>query len=536
MITLRPYQREAIEAIYGAFRAGTNAPLIVMPTGSGKAPTLCTFIREALEQWPDQRMLMLVHVRELVDQNYRTMLRIWPEAPVTIYSAGLKSRDLSGQVVFGSIQSLFRKAYDLQKVDLIIIDEAHLIPASGEGMYRKLLADLAAVNGGPVPMVGFTATPFRLGSGSLVEGEGRVFDRIAHEVGLIELIDGGYLCPPVAKAMRTRLDTKGVATRGGEFVAGQLQAAVDREEITRAACAEIVAAGADRRSWLVFSTGVDHARHIRDELRSLGVSCETVTGDTPTAERDRIIRAYRTGAVRCLTNDSVFTTGFDAPGTDLIAVLRPTQSAGLWVQMVGRGTRTAEGKTDCLVLDFGRNAFRHGPLDRIRGKIKVGGPAPVKECPDCHSIIPAGCLECPDCGHVWEIPRERKQHEAKAAVAPLLSSQASDWLPVTKVGYREHRKPGSPSSLRVDYHCGLARYSEWVCLEHQGYVRQKAEQWWSARDTTGPGTAPLVPATVAQALESTWRLDEPTSIRVRPDGRFFRIAQFRFGEPVAKAA
>lgn len=523
MLTLRPYQRAAVDAVYGAFYCGVEAPLVVMPTGSGKAPTLCTFIRESLERWPDQRMVMLVHVRELVEQNLRTMLRIWPDAPVSVYSAGLRSRDLSGRIVFGSIQSLYRKAYDLQKVDLVIVDEAHLIPASGDGMYRTLLDDLAKVNDGPVPMVGFTATPFRLSTGSLVEGDGRVFDRVVHEVGLLELIDGGYLCPPITRATDTRIDTQGVGTRGGEFIASALQKAADKSHITRAACAEIVKAGADRRSWLVFSTGVHHARHIRDELRSLGISCETVSGETPLGERDRIIAAFKRGELRCLTNDSVLTTGFDHPAVDLLAVLRPTQSAGLWVQMVGRGTRLSPGKTDCLVLDFGGNAHRHGPLDQITGRVKNGsGVPPMKECPECRAIILAGLSMCPDCGHDFEITRERKQHAAAAVSTPLLSADLSDWLPVSAVTYHMHTKPGSPDSMRVDYHCGLARYSEWVCFEHGGYAAAKAARWWSGR-TDRP-----VPAIIEDALSWAAYLDKPHAIRVRRDGQYWRVVQARF--------
>lgn len=528
MLELRDYQRAALDGLNAAFLAGMRNPILVMPTGSGKSPTLATFIRETLEQWDDTRIVMIVHVRELVAQNLKTLLRIWPEAPVSVYSAGLKSRDLSGQVVFASIQSIYKKAYDLQKVDLVLVDEAHLIPPSGDGMYRRFMDDLARINGGPVPMVGFTATPYRMASGSLVEGEGRVFDGIAYEVEILKLIDEGYLVPPITKATDTRIDTSRVGTRGGEFIAGQLQAAADRAEITEAACDEIVAAGKDRRSWLVFSTGVQHAFHIRDALRRRGVSCETVTGETPLGERDRIIRAYQSGELRCLTNDSVLTVGFDAPQTDLLAVLRPTQSPGLYVQMVGRGLRTAPGKTDCIVLDMGGNAFRHGPLDQIKGRPKHGGGVPpMKECPDCRSIIPAGCLTCPDCGHEWEIPRERKQHAATADAVPLLSTQISDWLPVTRVEYREHRKPGKPPSLRVDCWSGFARYSEWVCLEHEGYARKKAEAWW--RQRTDPSEP--VPSDVADALliAEDGGLREPEAIRVRPDGQYHRIVAARFG-------
>lgn len=523
-LELRDYQRAAVFAIYGAFQAGVERPLVVMPTGSGKAPTLCTFIREALEQWPDQRMLCLVHVRELVEQNLKTMLRIWPDAPVSVYSAGLGSRDLSGQVVFASIQSIYKRAYDLQKVDLVIIDEAHLIPAEGDGMYRKLLDDLAAINGGSVPMVGFTATPYRLSTGSLVEGKGRVFDQIVHEVKLADMIANGWLCPPVSKAPVTQLSVEGVGIRGGEFVASQLQAAVDRAELTEAACDEIVAAGKDRRSWVAFSSGVDHALHIRDALRARGVAAETITGSTPLGERDALIRAFKAGHIRCLTNDSVLTTGFDHPPLDMIAVLRPTRSPGLWVQMIGRGTRIAPGKENVLVLDFGGNTQRFGPADQITGRVKMGdGAPPMKACPECQSIILAAATSCPDCGHEFPAPeRERSKHAALPDAAPILSSQTSDWLPVSRVTYHRHISAAGNRVLRVDHYCGLARYSEYLSVEAGGYARQKAFDWWRKR-TDRP-----MPGTVDEALREQHWLALPDAIRIRPEGKFHRIVSVRF--------
>lgn len=527
MLELRHYQRAAIDAAYNAFRAGMQRPLLVLPTGAGKSVVLAEIIREAITTWPDTRILVLVHVRELVDQNHRTLLRMWPDAPATIYSAGLKSKDMSGQAVFASIQSIYRKGFDLQKVDLCIIDECHMIPPYGDGMYNRLLSDLAIINGGPVPLLGLTATPFRLTSGSLVKGKGRVFDSICHEVSIPELIDLGNLVPPITRATTTVLDTSGVKTQGGEFVASQLQDAVDRAELTKAACVEIVAAGRDRRSWLAFSTGVKHAFHIRDELRSHGVSCETVTGETPLGERDRIIMAFKSGEIRCLTNDSCLTTGFDHPPTDLIAVLRPTQSKGLWVQMCGRGLRPAPGKENCVILDFGRNTLRHGPLDMIKGEAKGDGEAPVKECPSCHAMIFAGFAECPHCGHEFEIERERAKHDAKAMIAPLLASTASEWLPVTRVEYRRHTKPGKPDSLRVDYWCGMVRYSEWVFLEHDGPARLKAEAWWKKRNG-GSGYVPGLNDALADGRAACLALDQPTAIRVRRQGQFWNVVAFQF--------
>ncbi|MDF2970291.1 MAG: hypothetical protein K0R61_741 [Microvirga sp.] len=533
-MNLRDYQQKAINAAYDAFRDGKRRPLIVIPTGGGKSPVLASFIKNTIQSWPDTRILCLVHVKELVEQNYRTLKRIWPEAPVSVYSAGLKKKDLSGQVIIGSIQSLYKRAYDLQKVDIVIVDEAHLIPASGDGMYRKLLDDLAKINGGDVPVLGLTATPFRLSSGSLVEGEGKVFDSICHEVGLKQLIDRGYLVTPVTKAGLAKIDTSRVHTRAGEFMANELQAAADRADLVTAAVAEIVEAGADRKSWLCFSTGVDHAFHIRDAIREHGITCETVTGDTPHAERDRIIRDFKAGKIRCITNDSVLTTGFDHPPIDLLAVLRPTQSPGLWLQMVGRGTRLFEGKENCLVLDFGGNAVRHGALDQIKGRPKgEGGPAPQKECPECHLVVPAGTITC-SCGYVWEIERRRAMHDAKAAAVPLLSGQVSDWIRVKRVTYHEHRKPGKPPSLRVSYLVGIgSQYSEWVCFEHDGPAAKKAQNWWFVRARSAAG---VEPRSVQEALQRLHELSAATFIKVRFNGQHWNVVDCRFDASVETKA
>ena len=188
----------------------------------------------------------------------------------------------------------------------------------------------------------------------LHEGDNALFTDIAYEVTVRDLIDQGYLSPLISKEPKTRLDVSGVATRGGEFVAQDLAAAVDQEAITRAAVAEVIEYGKDRKSWLVFCAGVEHARHVAEEFRRRGISCDTIFGNTPKQERNRIVAAFKRGEIRALVSMGVLTTGFNAPAVDLIALLRPTKSVGLYVQMVGRGTRLAAGKENCLVLRFRR--------------------------------------------------------------------------------------------------------------------------------------------------------------------------------------
>jgi len=261
MLTLRPYQQAAVAAIYGYFEVRSGHPLIVIPTAGGKALVMAAFIESVLKAWPDQRILIVTHVRELIAQNHAEMLTLWPGAPAGIYSAGIGRRDADARILFAGIQSVHKRAAEIGHADLVLVDEAHLIPGSSNTMYRRLLDDLTGINP-KLKVIGFTATPFRLDSGMLHQGDDALFTDIAFEVPVRDLIDAGYLSPLVSKEPRTRLSVAGVGTRSGEFIARELQAAVDTEAITRAAIDEVIAFGADRTSWLAFKAAVDHASHV----------------------------------------------------------------------------------------------------------------------------------------------------------------------------------------------------------------------------------------------------------------------------------
>lgn len=516
--TLRGYQRESIDAIYKHFESWDNNPLVVIPTGGGKAPVLATFIREAIEQWPDTRILQLVHVKELVKQNYDTMMEVMPHCRATIASASIsKKKDFTGQAIFASIQSVYKNGFDMGKIDLVIVDEAHLIPHKSEGMYRKLIDDLLLANP-HLKIIGYTATPYRMQSGRLDQGDGRIFGRIAYEVGIADLIEWGYLTPLIHKGMQTHIDQSQFKTVAGEFTTKSLSEAVDREEITRMAVDEIVQYGMARKSWLAFGVSVAHAEHIRDEVRSRGFSAEMIHGGTPASERDEIIDSFKSGDIRCLTNCDVLTTGFNAPQVDLLAVIRPTKSPGLWVQICGRGTRLAEGKKDCLILDFGQNSARHGPVDKIKGKpaktSNEEGEAPIKSCPECHSILLIAARYCPDCG--YEFPPPTPNIDSTSSDDPILSAQQkAERVAVDSVSFGRHKKMGKPDSIAVTYHCGLRSFKEWVCLDHEGYARSKARLW--AREFG------LEPCTVDEALKRLPDMAKPSGIWIKKDGKYDRV-------------
>ncbi|HWE98849.1 MAG TPA: DEAD/DEAH box helicase family protein [Caulobacteraceae bacterium] len=544
---LRPYQQTAIDSVLDYWREGGGNPLVDMATGLGKSVVIGTLTRDLIAQYRDMRVLMLVHVRELVTQNAQALLRLWPQAPLGIYSAGLGKRQAHRQVTFASIQSVFRlPAAVLGPIDLVLIDEAHLVPSGGDGMYLKLLEKLRDMRA-DMRVAGFTATPFRLDTGRLDDGEGRLFDDIVYSYGVREGIEDGWLAPLVSKATAEGFNLSGVKKAGGEFVAGALEAAVDKDPITRAAVAELTTLGADRRSWLVFCAGVNHAHHVAEAIRAHGVTCATITGETPSGERDWLIREFKGGRLRALTNANVLTTGFDSPGVDLIAMLRPTLSTGLYVQMCGRGTRLADGKENCLVLDFAGNVRRHGPVDtvEVESKRKGGsdGDGKVREesvrakvCPDCQSYVALNARECTWCGHQWQIEVKPK-HEATAdaetpilSTGPKLSRAAQKMLPddqpVIWWKAERHTKPDAPDSLKVTYGAGLLTFPEWVLIERDGWLGEKAKAWW--RMHWGETGDVLYPQNVGEALALFDRLKRPDIIQTRVEGGYHRIVGRKF--------
>lgn len=529
MIQLRIYQRAALDALIGYFYRNSGHPILVLPTGAGKSVIIAVFAQEVLQAWPNQRILVLAHVKELVGQNASKLFDLWPEAPAGIYSAGMNRRDVGDAITFASIQSVFRRSADLGRYDLILVDEAHLIPPSSAGMYRTFIADQEKLNPN-VKIIGLTATAFRMGQGMLHESKGSLFTDIAYEVTIAELLAGGYLAPLTTTPVRERLKVAGVEKRNGEFVPGALEAAVDKTEVTAAACNEIIELGADRRAWLVFCSGIRHAQHVRDELAQR-VPCALVTGDTPTAERDRLIKDYHAGRIRALVNVDVLTTGFDAPQTDLIAFLRPTQSPGLYVQMAGRGMRIAEGKVDALVLDFAGNIARHGPVDDVRpprapGARGAAGEAPSKSCPKCKAKMHPKAAYCADCGYTFPV---LPQHEAAADDRPIMRGEreAERYEAVT-VSYTQHNKYNSPPILRADYYAGIRRVAtDWVCLEHEGYARTKARIWWRKRANAEP------PTSIEEALQLVHTLKTPSAILVDERGKYPEILAHEFEEPDA---
>jgi DNA repair protein RadD len=487
---LRPYQIEALAALWDFWRAGGGNPLIDLATGLGKSFLIAELGRRFCKH--GRRIVILSHVREIIEQDAKAIASLWREAPIGINCAALGARCVDAPIVIGSVQSIYRDPRTLGPRDLLIVDEVHLIPRRDNAMYVATIAGLRALNA-RMRVCGLTATPYRLDSGRLDEGEDRLFDAVVYSFGISQGIVDGWLAPLVAKATTHEIDISLVGKRGGEFIAGELESAADQDALVEGAAREIIAQGSGRHGWLAFCCGVHHAFHVRDALRRHGVSCATIVGETPADERRTIIEDFR----------------------------RPTCSPGLYVQMLGRGTRKADGKDNCVVLDFAGNVMRHGPVDLVTeaGDVRQGDGARAKESPSCNTLVATATRTCPECGHDWPEPILRRvpHHDAMAATIAPLSAEATT-LTVFDVTVSEHLKSDKPPSLRVTFRTDEGRISDWLAFEHSDGARWHAAKKWRQLGGREP-----VPKTVAEALDRADEITRVDAIVAHRDGGYWRV-------------
>jgi DNA repair protein RadD len=522
---LRQYQQDACEAVWNHLCSKKGNPVVCSPTGSGKSWMLAELTRKAIKEYRG-RVLLLAHRKELLEQNAEKIATMGIDCG--IYSAGLKSRDIDHDCVVAGIQSVYRRAEDFGARHLCIIDEVHLVPRDGEGMYKRFLSDLRRINP-HLRLVGLTATPYRLDCGPLCRPDA-LFQKVCYSASIQELIRDRFLAPLTTKATTAQADLSAVHLRGGEFIPHEAEAAF--AGIVEPACLEIVQKATDRHTCLVFCSGIKHAEAVTECLERLtGEDVGLVTGDTFPMTRERILADFKSGRLRWCVNVDVLTTGFDAPNIDLIAVLRGTMSPGLFAQIVGRGFRLHPHKIDCLVLDFGGNIKRHGPIDSpsygVQDKRQSHpGEAPIKHCPNCESEVLASARECDECG--FRFPDPDANHGTQADQAAILSNPIT--FLVEAVSYALHRKRSGegPPTLRLDYECqredaegNLSRekISEWVCIEHDGYAYEKARRWWADRSRAE------FPVDVQEAVSLCERgaVASPFKLTAIKEGRWWRI-------------
>ncbi|MFC6686315.1 DEAD/DEAH box helicase [Jhaorihella thermophila] len=408
---LRPRQKLFVERSLAALSTRGNT-LGIAPTGSGKTIMLSAVAGEMVEG--GAKACVLAHRDELTAQNREKFGRVNPSISTSVVNAATK--DWSGQVTFAMAPTLSRSANleAMPKLDLLVIDEAHHAIADS---YRRIVDRVRDANP-EARVLGVTATPNRGDRKGLRE----VFDNVADQVRLGELIASGHLVPPrtfvIDVGVRAQLQK--VRKTALDFDMGEVAGIMDCAPVTD----EVIRHWRDKaagRPTIVFCSTVAHAAHVAEAFNAAGIPAGLIHGDLAADERRNILAAHASGEIAVLVNVSVLTEGFDHPPTSCVILLRPSSCKSTMIQMVGRGLRTVDPeehpgivKTDCVVLDFGTSSLMHGTLEQdvdLDGR-EVSGTAPTKTCPECEAEIPLGARECPLCGALLVEPKDEAGTEA----------------------------------------------------------------------------------------------------------------------------
>lgn len=529
MIQLRDYQERAVDnGLRFLFEGKEQSGLIYMPTGTGKSVVIGETVNRVKTYYPKARIVMLTHVKELVDQNYKKAVSMC-NTDIGLWSAGLRKKQYGSDVVFAGIDTVARNPQHLSDRHIVMIDEAHRVSHRPKTNYRNVTEHLLSINP-HLKIIGYTATGYRMGQGRLTdtwfnvatqENVAPYWQTVVDDMTSTKefnwFFDQGYLKRVVPMPAKSEIDVSTMRKQSdGEYNQADVDAAVNNALKVSAIVDEICENGFDRRSWMVFAAGNRNAELLTDEIRRRGVSVACITDATPAAERDALIAAFKRYEIRCLVNNSILTTGFDHEGVDLIAVVRVTNSTPLWVQILGRGTRpvfakgfdlmTQEGRLsaifasgvyNCLVLDFAGNSKRLGaindpviPEPPAKRKRKLTMESPVKICSACGMYNGTTVAACENCGA--EFPISASITETASTVALIVGEHVPDVrkMKVTSVTFRKHDtvlpSGGSTSSIYVNYNCGTqGKFSE--RLSFAGTMSTVfTKKWW---DMFGDGTA-----------------------------------------------
>src|SRR5262245_29806771 len=402
---LRPYQTEIAAEFERHVERGDRSILLVAPTGSGKI-----VIASAIIAGIARRALVVAHRREIVNQTSDKLTARGVHHGIIQAGDEKKLRPMAA-VQVASIQTLHARAIRsstmlMPLADLLIIDEAHHACAM---TYKKVIE--AYPN---AIILGLTATPCR-GDG---RGLGGIFKTMIECPQVPDLIEQGYLVKSRVYAP-VDPDLRGVRTQGGDYVESQLAERMDKDALVGDIVTHRFKYG-ERRKTVAFACSVGHSVHIRDKFVKAGVRAEHLDGSTSIDERAAILNRLASGETEIVTNCMVLTEGFDLPDIGCIILARPTKKMGLYRQMIGRGLRPADGKSDVVILDHSGAVFRHGlPEDRVEWTLdpdlRATAPDHTKrlsrheskliECSQC-STLRVGGLACPNCGFLPKRPAE----------------------------------------------------------------------------------------------------------------------------------
>jgi len=537
MLKLRYYQKKAVDDFFGyTLNNWGKHPIIVIPTGGGKSLVLAYIIKKIYKS-SDTRILMLTHQKELIKQNAEELIKNFDNEKnldTGIYSSGLKKRETKNRIIFAGIQSIYKKAWELGWFDIILIDECHLIPHKNEGMYRTFLHEMYKINKNIV-IGGLSATPYRLKDGLLCEGKNKLFNDICHETTIMELINPNhiknldkkqYLCNLISKNAQNKVDLKNVHIRAGEYISKELEIAFKKNDLILKTIKEILEFTHDRKKILIFTSGISHCEEVLNKMLQLNLNAKCVHSQQEEEINQKNINDFKNSKIKYLINVKTLTTGFNEKAIDTIILLMSTQSPGLYSQIVGRGLRLHPEKKNCLILDFGRNIERLGPIDKIQIKKNKKTQkkevvfVPQKECHECKILLHLSVMECPECGYIFPT---KARHDETASDADILSKwKKPEEINVLEVRYERHQKAGKKDSLRVDYYINFyQKYSEWIFVEHEGFLKEKAKKWLKMMTNCDIDT-------IEKALKFSNNFRKPKKIIVNKNNKYPKIVGYKF--------
>lgn len=576
MYTLRSYQQEAVDRTLQYFRKQRSPAVITLPTGAGKSLVIAELAKVA-----KGRVLVLAHVKELVEQNHLKYESYGLNAG--IYSAGLNQKDSTQKVIFGSIQSVAKanEAF-FNDFTLLVIDECHRVSMEPESQYAKVIQQLKEKNP-RICILGLTATPYRLGHGwiynyalrgEMKTEEPRFFKHCIYELPLQYMIRNRYLTPPVKVNIPvTAYDFSALIEEGHAYTMAQLEKVLQQQRrLTPLIIENIIdITESDRRQGvMIFSATVKHAEEIMQYLPA--EQARLILGSTETHERDQIVQSFKDKTFKYLVNVSVLTTGFDAPHVDVIAILRPTESVSLYQQIIGRGLRLETDKKDCLVLDYtgmGHSIFSPEVGEKKAASESVAVEVPCPECgfvndfwgivddggnllehfgrkcrggqvdPNSYAFSPCGYRfrfkVCEQCGAQNDIAARDCGHCRCALIDPdvklkqaRLSKDAHVLTPDSMQLLERADKKGTPYLQVKYYDFGAQFLSEMHYLNNENSLKKFSINF--LRSHLRRPEQPLKLRSIEDVMEIQSQLRMPAFVIARKQGKFWKITEKIFSE------
>jgi DNA repair protein RadD len=537
-MALRPYQQEVIDLAINQFKQSPDPIIIDACVGAGKTLIISHIARHVVKK--GGRVISLAHSQELVAGAHKTFTRYAPDMECGIFSAGMGKKETEHEVTFCSEKSLVNSLDKFQPIDLLIIDEAHRVnDRSEKTCYMRIIKHFQDANP-KLRVLGLTGTAFRTGTGKIT-GEKRLFKKVVASITVPELVDQGYLTQPIAPINQDAYDFNGVKKTAGKFKDSDLQESVSDVRLTQTIIDDIVLKSADRNKVLIFASTLRHAKEILGYLPKNEAGY--LDGSLSKTDRESVLSDFSTGAIKYLVNRDILTTGYDETAIDAVCILRPTESRGLLIQIIGRGLRLHDGKNDVLILDYAENFIRHGSLDVIFTREmkdkKQGGGSGLKQCPSCDEWLnemARNChcghqfiwRDCPSCGKKNDVTRRYCNSCDTELIDPndKLTGAANDdgrkVLTVNSMTVSSYVK--NKETLRVSFHTDEGIICKFI-VPGSGYMKFFLSRALRCR---GDRLDRFMQMPLSQLVNQEF--SQPISIDVKPDGKFWNVTAINFSK------